>query len=89
MSKECDGEWKTKEYYKDSSVLYVPHGNRITGLSNLKVEDMISKVVKRVVKMEDYLKEIRVDILGISQQVESYSSTKSSLSNSLFRHLPH
>lgn len=36
-------------------VLYIPLGNRDVGSSNLMMEDILEKVVKRVDIMEDYL----------------------------------
>lgn len=50
----------------DKNGLYVPLESHDTNLSNLRMENILSNVVKEVVKTEDYFKKLRENILGIS-----------------------
>lgn len=58
----------------DKNGLYVPLESHDTNLSNLRMENILSNVVKEVVKTEDYFKKLRENILGISQKVKSYDN---------------
>lgn len=51
-----------KDDYKNKSGLYVLPGNRDANSSNFRMENIIVKVMKKVKKMEYFLKEIQANI---------------------------
>lgn len=60
MNTGREGDWRRRDDYTDSSYLYVLLVNQDSVSSNSRVEDILVKVVRGVVKIEDYLKEHRV-----------------------------
>lgn len=59
----------------DKSDLYVPPTKCDAGSSDVWMEYMLTKVVKRLEKMNGYFKNIKVDILCMKKKIESHATT--------------
>lgn len=63
-----------KNEYKDRSGLYFLTRNLDVGSSNSRIKDILEKVAKGIEKIKDCLKEIKIDILVINQEVRSHAT---------------
>lgn len=70
-SRGRDGDCKRKDNYKnDKSGLYILPSSYYIKSNYSRVEELLSKLLKEVEKIDESLKEIRVDIFGINQKVD-------------------
>lgn len=72
--RERDGYWRRKDYYKDKRSLYVPQRNCDSESKRSRMEVMLEKLIKGLESQENFLKEIRVHILGLNQKVKSHAT---------------
>lgn len=75
MSRGHDGDWISKDDLKDKSGLYVSSGNCDVESKNSIMEAFLMKIVKVSESKESFFKEIKANILGFSQKVESNMTT--------------
>lgn len=75
MIRECNGDWKRKDDYKDNNSLYVPLGNQDVEFGSLIMKALLINLVKVLEIQESFLKEIKADILHLSEKVELHVIT--------------
>lgn len=73
-SRDKYSDWKQKDDHKDENSLYVLPGNRHDETGNSSMKALLMKLFKGSESQESCRKKIKVDILELSQKVESYTT---------------
>ncbi|KAF3653224.1 hypothetical protein FXO38_15745 [Capsicum annuum] len=82
-SRDRDSDWKRKDDYKDKSGLDIPPGNCDADSGNSRMDALLAKLVKGSECQKNFLKEIKADISGMSQKVESHATAIKQLEQQL------